>query len=219
MRQPMRSASGTFCGMARIDRARAHRLARRAHGLEPEPDQRADPLADLHRSRSRSGVKCAASPRRPPRSTPRSCAAGVLGQGEPRLGRIDAKLGRRAVHRLVRPAVEHRMLADLEGEAEAEGFEGSWVGHDALIGRAAPRSRNLTSTSAMTIVAAPVQSSGVKRLAIIEPAEQRRERRLGEHGDARRPAAGHGRAHRPAGPGRRPGCTAPARTGRSSRRG
>ena len=58
-----------------------------------------------------------------------------------------------------------------------------------------------------------------QRLAIGEPAEQRRDRRLGQQGEADHQRRDSGRAHRPAGPGRSPGCRAPAAARRSSRAG
>ena len=65
----------------------------------------------------------------------------ILGEGEPRLRRVDPELPGGAVDRRFAPAVEHRILADRQGEAEAELLERGGVGHGCLNGRLGGRAQ------------------------------------------------------------------------------
>ena len=93
----------------------------------------------------------------------------VLGEGEAGERPVDPQLIRRRINRRLGPAVEHGIFANGKRESEAKRLERSGVGHGRYLGAGAsarkfggPLSGRLTSTSATTIIAAPVQSSGVK---------------------------------------------------------
>ena len=124
---------------------------------------------------------------------------------------------------LARPAVEHRILADREREAAAQLFEGTRAVHarsTGLLGRrsqAPLRQAHEHQRGGDRGGADPVERR--QRLAIGEPADEARRSPAGSEARGRRPAAARGRSHRPAGPGRSPGCRARARGRRSSRAG
>ena len=114
----------------------------------------------------------------------------ILGKGEARLGGVDAELRRRAVDRLGGPAVEHGMLADREGEAcrrsaskRSRHWPPNWARRPARASRGATRAAGGPGPAQRR--SPPRRASRARSgLVINEPAEQRRHRRLGEHGDA-----------------------------------
>ena len=93
-------------------------------------------------------------------------SARPLGKGEPSLGSIDAKLVGGIVDCLDGPAIERGIFTTLRASFRRSVSSG--VLHQPLIGRsdrfALVRLRffSRTRTSATTIIAAPVQSRGVK---------------------------------------------------------
>ena len=138
----------------------ALRGARLGHGLEPEPELRANPVADLHRG-NLVGSECGEH------RVVDGSDIGVdhvdlrLGESEAGLGGIDPELASRGIDRHDRPAVEHGIFAHRQSEAGADcGERSRGVGHEAKVAcRCVTRKR--TRMRAVTISIAPSQSSPV----------------------------------------------------------
>ena len=140
----------------------------------------------------------------------------VLGKGEARLSRGRCRARAAALSTaFCGPAVEHRMLADREGEPRAQGLRAGVGSRLALMALRPARAR-------ASAAAQPNQDQRRGDRDRADPVERRSAARhkrssrsaprspAGSAGRGRPPAAERGRAHRPAAPARSPGCRARA---------